>query len=72
MLASLSVAHGFLPPHPSPMALSSILNADIGLVLVYGIIIAIPTIFIAGLLFSNLLKNIKTESEHEIVRMLKK
>ncbi|OMQ12674.1 GntP family permease [[Flexibacter] sp. ATCC 35103] len=69
MLASLSVAHGFLPPHPSPMALSSILNADIGLVLVYGIIIAIPTIFIAGLLFSNLLKNIKTESDHEILNV---
>jgi Gnt-I system high-affinity gluconate transporter len=69
MLASLSVAHGFLPPHPSPMALSSILNADIGLVLVYGIIIAVPTIFIAGLLFSNLLKNIKTESDHEILNV---
>lgn len=71
MLASLSVAHGFLPPHPSPMALSSILNADIGLVLVYGIIIAIPTIFIAGLLFSNLLKNITSESDHEILNVEK-
>lgn len=60
MLASLSVAHGFLPPHPSPMALNSMLHADIGLVLVYGIIIAIPTLLIAGLLFSNTLKNIKT------------
>ena len=62
MLASLSVAHGFLPPHPSPMALSSILKADIGLVLIYGIIIAIPTILIAGLWFSTRFKNIKTES----------
>ncbi|EEI94148.1 transporter, gluconate:H+ symporter family [Sphingobacterium spiritivorum ATCC 33300] len=60
MLASLSVAHGFLPPHPSPMSLNSMLHADIGLVLVYGIIIAIPTLLIAGLLFSNTLKNIKT------------
>ncbi|MDV2447410.1 gluconate transporter [Elizabethkingia anophelis] len=60
MLASLSVAHGFLPPHPSPMALNSMLHADVGLVLIYGIIIAIPTLFIAGLLFSNTLKNIKT------------
>lgn len=69
MLASLSVAHGFLPPHPSPMALSSILNADIGLVLIYGIIIAVPTIFIAGLLFSNLLKNIQTESDSAILNV---
>jgi gluconate transporter len=69
MLASLSVAHGFLPPHPSPMALSSILNADIGLVLIYGIIIAIPTIFIAGLLFSNLLRNIKTNPDSTILNV---
>ena len=60
MLASLSVAHGFLPPHPSPMAISQILNADVGLILIYGIIIAIPTILIAGLYFSNFLKNIKS------------
>lgn len=67
MLASLSVAHGFLPPHPSPMALSNILNADIGLVLVYGIIVSIPTILIAGLLFSNTLKNIKSDDKNTIV-----
>lgn len=67
MLASLSVAHGFLPPHPSPMALSNILNADIGLVLIYGILISVPTILIAGLLFSNVLKNIKSSSENTII-----
>ncbi|AQX06723.1 gluconate transporter [Elizabethkingia meningoseptica] len=60
MLASLSVAHGFLPPHPSPMALNSMLHADIGAVLMYGVVIAIPTLLIAGLLFSNTLKNIRT------------
>ena len=60
MLASLSVAHGFLPPHPSPMALTKMLNADLGLVLIYGFIISIPTILIAGLFFSNFLKNIKS------------
>lgn len=67
MLASLSVAHGFLPPHPSPMGISNLLKADIGLVLVYGVLIAIPTILIAGLLFSNLLKNIKSSSQDEII-----
>ena len=69
MLASLSVAHGFLPPHPSPMALSQVLNADLGLVLVYGIIIAIPTILIAGLYFSNFLKNIKSEPTDGILKI---
>lgn len=60
MLASLSVAHGFLPPHPSPMALTNMLHADLGLVLIYGLVISIPTILIAGLFFSNFLKSIKS------------
>ena len=60
MLASMSVAHGFLPPHPSPVALVSMLHADMGITLILGIIIAIPTIIIAGPVFSKTLKNIKT------------
>lgn len=58
MLAALSVTHGFLPPHPSPTALVGQLNASMGLTLLYGLIIAIPAIIIAGPLFSRLLKNI--------------
>lgn len=61
MLASLSVAHGFLPPHPSPAALVAQFNANMGLTLVYGIIIAIPTIVIAGPLFAMTLKNIPSK-----------
>lgn len=60
MLAALSVAHGFLPPHPSPVALSTMFNANIGLTLILGIVIAIPAIIIAGPLYSKTLKNIKT------------
>ena len=60
MLASMSVAHGFLPPHPSPVALVSMLHADMGITLILGIIIAIPAIIIAGPVFSKTLKNIKT------------
>ena len=51
MAAALSVTHGFLPPHPGPTAISVIYNADIGLTLVYGAIIAIPTVIVAGPLF---------------------
>lgn len=60
MLAALSVAHGFLPPHPSPVALAAMFNANIGMTLILGIIIAIPAIIIAGPLYSKTLKNIKT------------
>jgi len=58
MLAALSVTHGFLPPHPSPSALVIQFNANMGLTLVYGLIVAVPAIIIGGPLFSRTLKNI--------------
>jgi Gnt-I system high-affinity gluconate transporter len=61
MLAALSVAHGFLPPHPSPSALVTQFNASIGKTMLYGIAIAIPTIIVAGPLFSRTLKNIRSK-----------
>ncbi len=56
MLSALSVTHGFLPPHPAPTALVGQFGADIGKTLFYGIAIAIPTVIIAGPLFSRTLK----------------
>ncbi|WP_228084867.1 gluconate:H+ symporter [Mucilaginibacter sp. JRF] len=58
MLASLSVTHGFLPPHPSPAALVVQFNANMGITLMYGLIIAIPTIILAGPVFAQTLKRI--------------
>jgi Gnt-I system high-affinity gluconate transporter len=59
MLTSLSVTHGFLPPHPAPTALVGQLGADIGKTLMYGIVIAIPTVLIGGPLFAPALKKLK-------------
>jgi Gnt-I system high-affinity gluconate transporter len=61
MLAALSVTHGFLPPHPSPLAIAVQLHAAPGKVLLYGILVAIPAIIIAGPLFAKTVKNIKTK-----------
>jgi Gnt-I system high-affinity gluconate transporter len=61
MLAALSVTHGFLPPHPSPTALVMQFNANMGVTLLYGLMIAIPAIIIAGPLFSKIIKNISAE-----------
>ncbi|AMQ00342.1 Gluconate transporter [Pedobacter cryoconitis] len=58
MLAALSVTHGFLPPHPSPSALVIQFKANMGLTLLYGLIVAIPAIVIGGPLFARTLKNI--------------
>ena len=60
MLAALSVTHGFLPPHPSPVALVIQFGGNMGITLLYGLVIAIPTIIIAGPIFSQTLKNIKS------------
>lgn len=55
MAASLSVTHGFLPPHPGPTAIASIFHADLGKTLLLGFLIAIPTVILAGPLFSKTL-----------------
>src|SRR6187551_2348115 len=60
MLASLSVMHGFLPPHPSPIALVAQFKADMATTFAYGMIIAIPAIVIAGPLFSSTLKKLSS------------
>jgi gluconate transporter len=60
LLASLSVTHGFLPPHPSPSAMVPMFGADMGTTLVYGIIVAIPAMIIAGPLFAKLFRNVKS------------
>ncbi|MEO6228479.1 MAG: gluconate:H+ symporter [Ferruginibacter sp.] len=61
MLAALSVTHGFLPPHPSPAALVTQLNANMGVTLLYGLMVAIPAIILAGPVFSRFTKNIASQ-----------
>ena len=55
MLAALSVAHGYLPPHPSPAAISARLGAELGKVLIYGTAVALPAIALAGPVFGSTL-----------------
>jgi GntP family gluconate:H+ symporter len=52
-LAGLSVLHGFVPPHPGPLVAIANLKADLGLVLLFGLIVAIPAVIIAGPLFGS-------------------
>jgi gluconate:H+ symporter, GntP family len=65
MAAALSVTHGFLPPHPGPTVIAQQYEASIGMVLLYGIIIAIPAVIIAGPLFTKLVKKISPDSFHK-------
>jgi Gnt-I system high-affinity gluconate transporter len=61
LLASLSVTHGFLPPHPSPSFLVAQFGASMGQTLMYGMVVAIPTAIIAGPLFARTLKGIQSD-----------
>ena len=60
LLAALSVTFGFLPPHPAPTNLVVQFHANMGITLLYGLIISIPAIIIAGPLYSRTLKNIQS------------
>ncbi|MCP2273436.1 GntP family permease [Actinokineospora diospyrosa] len=53
-LAGLSVLHGLVPPHPGPLVAVDALKADLGLTLGLGVLVAIPTVVIAGPLFARL------------------
>jgi len=71
MLASLSVTHGFLPPHPAPSAIAIMFNADMGKTLMYGLVVSIPAILISGYFILPFLKKVDAKPLKEFI-VLKK
>lgn len=65
MAASLSTTHCFLPPHPGPTTIIGVFNkvtpTQMGKTLIYGIIVAIPVVLIAGPVLGNILKRIPVD-----------
>jgi len=51
-LAGLSVMHGLVPPHPGPLVAVAALKADLGVTLGLGVLIAVPSVVLAGPLLS--------------------
>ncbi|TDU90474.1 GntP family gluconate:H+ symporter [Kribbella voronezhensis] len=51
-LAGLSVLHGFVPPHPGPLAAIGILQGNVGITLALGLLVAIPSVAVAGPVFA--------------------
>ncbi|NRF90741.1 2-keto-3-deoxygluconate permease [Paenibacillus frigoriresistens] len=68
VIAGLSIVHGLVPPHPGAMTAIGIYKADIGKVLIYSLIIAIPAAIIAGPLFAKWVhKRVVPENEPELL-----
>lgn len=57
LLTGLAVTHSFVPPTPGPVAVAQLVNADLGKVILYGIIVGIPSAIIAGPIFGKYISN---------------
>jgi gluconate:H+ symporter, GntP family len=70
VIAGLSIVHGIVPPHPGAMTAIGIYNANLGKVLIYSLIIAIPAAIIAGPVFAKWVhKRVIPEKEPELIRI---
>lgn len=67
-IAGLSIVHGLVPPHPGAVTAIQIYGADLGTVLIYSLIIALPAGIIGGPLFAKwIIKHVKPEGEPELL-----
>lgn len=57
LLAGLAVTHSFIPPTPGPVAVSDMIGAQLGWVIIFGFIIGLPTAVIAGPIFGKYIAN---------------
>ncbi|MEX0771550.1 MAG: gluconate:H+ symporter [Balneolales bacterium] len=53
LVAGIAVAHAFIPPTPGPVAVASLLGADLGWVILVGIVAGIPSTAIGGVFFGS-------------------
>lgn len=53
LLAVLSIMHGVMPPHPGPLVAIAQLHANLGMVILWGMVAAIPMAAIAGPMFAS-------------------
>lgn len=69
LLAGLAVTHSFVPPTPGPIAVASLLNANLGWVILFGLIAGVPAAIIAGPVFGTYIsKKIHVEVPKEMFK----
>lgn len=69
LVAGIAVAHAFIPPTPGPVAVASLLNADLGWVILMGLISGIPATIIAGVYFGKYISGKITKGVPEYMNM---
>lgn len=51
LLAGMTITHSFVPPTPGPIAVAELLGADLGWVILFGVICGLPASIVAGPIF---------------------
>jgi len=51
LAAGLAIGHSYIPPTPGPVAVASLLGADLGWVILFGVLAGIPAMILGGILF---------------------
>ncbi len=51
LMAGMAVAHAFIPPTPGPVAVAALLGADLGWVILFGLVAGLPATIVGGVLF---------------------
>jgi len=64
--ATLSIAHGYLPPHPAPTYVSFVYGADVNHTLLYGLVPVIPACLLAGILLSRFFRKLEVKPPEEL------
>jgi len=71
LVAGLSVVHGLLPPHPAAMLAVGAFQADIGLTILYGLIVGLPIAALAGPLYATwIAPRIALQAENPMAKQL--
>ena len=71
MVAGVAVVHSLVPPHAAAMAVIGILEADVGLTLIYSLIVALPAAIVAGPLYGSWIsKRVNPPVSPELMKQL--
>jgi GntP family gluconate:H+ symporter len=71
LVAGLSVVHWMLPPHPAAMLAVTAYNADVGMTILYGLLVGLPTASLAGPIFAAWISpRIVLSAENPLARQL--